>query len=184
MNVHSAWIFETKPCKLTYYQAVVEAPASASPFFPGIEMTNKKFTVREANGILPRVERTLGRLFQMRQKLNQIQRELRISNAAPEKEDFEVLIEDASMGVVNRRAALKSLLEAIDEEIENLSNFGAILKDIDEGLVDFQAHEDGRDIHLCWQVGEPEVTHWHHAEESCSTRSTLSQLDPDTDLIG
>ncbi|MGM0554751.1 MAG: DUF2203 domain-containing protein [Myxococcota bacterium] len=145
-------------------------------------MTKTCFTVREANSILPKVERTLGRLFQMRKQLNQIKRELQMADAAPEHDDFEVLIEDASMGVNNRRAALKSLLEAIDDEVDQLSDFGALLQDVDEGRVDFQACDSDGQIHLCWQVGEAEVAHWHPADDSCNARSDLSKLAPDTDI--
>jgi hypothetical protein len=144
-------------------------------------MSKSCFTLGEANDMLPLVERTLSRVFQMRRQLEQIQRELELANAAPEEEDFEVLFEDASMGVVNRRAALKTLLATIDDEIENLANAGAILRDIDEGRIDWRACHDGRDIHLCWQQGESEVAHWHDADDGCTTRNPLDELDPDVE---
>lgn len=53
---------------------------------------------------------------------------------------------------------------------------GAIVKDVDEGLVDFPALRQGQEILLCWRLGEDEVAHWHGLEEGFAGRK---QLDPE-----
>ena len=53
---------------------------------------------------------------------------------------------------------------------------GAIVKDIDEGLVDFPALRQGEEILLCWRLGEDEIAHWHSLEEGFAGRK---QLDPE-----
>lgn len=53
---------------------------------------------------------------------------------------------------------------------------GAIVKDADEGLVDFPALRQGEEILLCWRLGEDEVAHWHGLEEGFAGRK---QLDPE-----
>ena len=53
---------------------------------------------------------------------------------------------------------------------------GAIVKDVDEGLVDFPALRHGEEILLCWRLGEDEVAHWHGLEEGFAGRK---QLDPE-----
>jgi hypothetical protein len=53
---------------------------------------------------------------------------------------------------------------------------GAIVKDVDAGLVDFPALRDGEEILLCWHVGEEQVAHWHGLEEGFAGRK---QLDPE-----
>ena len=53
---------------------------------------------------------------------------------------------------------------------------GAIVKDVDEGLVDFPAVRDGEEILLCWRLGEEQVAHWHGLEEGFAGRK---QLDPE-----
>ena len=52
---------------------------------------------------------------------------------------------------------------------------GAIVKDVDEGLVDFPALRQGEEILLCWRLGEDEVAHWHGLEEGFAGR----RPDPD-----
>ena len=50
---------------------------------------------------------------------------------------------------------------------------GAIVKDLDEGLVDFPAVRDGEEILLCWRLGEDEVAFWHGLEEGFAGRRPL-----------
>jgi hypothetical protein len=50
---------------------------------------------------------------------------------------------------------------------------GAIVKDLDEGLVDFPALRDGEEILLCWRLGEDEVAYWHGLEEGFAGRKPL-----------
>ena len=50
---------------------------------------------------------------------------------------------------------------------------GAIVKDIDEGLLDFPRCAHGEEILLCWRLGEDEVAHWHGLEEGFAGRKPL-----------
>jgi hypothetical protein len=50
---------------------------------------------------------------------------------------------------------------------------GAIVKDVDEGLLDFPALRRGEEILLCWRLGEDEVAHWHGLEEGFAGRKRL-----------
>jgi len=50
---------------------------------------------------------------------------------------------------------------------------GAIVKDLDAGLVDFPAQRESEEILLCWQLGEDEVAHWHGLEEGFAGRRPL-----------
>lgn len=139
-------------------------------------MAKACFTVVEANGMLPRVEEAFGRLFQIRSQLSNIRRQLEIANAMPESGDFEVLVEDASLGIVNRRGAVKALRAAMEEQLEELRDSGVILQNVEEGRVDWEACDGDRKIHLCWQLGESEVGHWHDAQEPCDARASLGRL--------
>lgn len=54
-----------------------------------------------------------------------------------------------------------------------LSDAGIVLRDIDRGLLDFPALLDGREVYLCWELGEEEITHWHDLESGFSGRQPL-----------
>jgi hypothetical protein len=53
---------------------------------------------------------------------------------------------------------------------------GAIVKDLDAGLVDFPALLHGEEVLLCWRLGEERVEHWHGLEEGFAGRK---RLDPE-----
>jgi len=48
-----------------------------------------------------------------------------------------------------------------------------IVRDLDGGLVDFPALRDGREVYLCWTVGEPRVRHWHDLDAGAAGRHEL-----------
>lgn len=47
------------------------------------------------------------------------------------------------------------------------------LKDVKRGLVDFPALLDGREVFLCWERAEDDITHWHAIDEEFSGRQPL-----------
>ena len=57
--------------------------------------------------------------------------------------------------------------------VDAIHGRGAIVKDVDEGLVDFPALRHGEEILLCWRLGEDEVAYWHRLEEGFAGRKPL-----------
>ena len=55
-------------------------------------------------------------------------------------------------------------------EIERI---GAIVKDLDEGLVDFPSERDGEPVLLCWRVGEDAIRYYHGEAEGFAGRKPL-----------
>ncbi len=47
------------------------------------------------------------------------------------------------------------------------------LKDPERGLVDFPAQLDGREVFLCWEKSEADITHWHAIDEGFAGRQSL-----------
>lgn len=50
---------------------------------------------------------------------------------------------------------------------------GCILKGLDPGLVDFPHLRDGKEVYLCWQMGETEIRYWHDIEAGFDGRQPL-----------
>ena len=47
------------------------------------------------------------------------------------------------------------------------------LKDYYTGLVDFLCWMDGREVYLCWRLGESEVGFWHELDAGFAGRQPL-----------
>lgn len=57
--------------------------------------------------------------------------------------------------------------------IDELTDRGVEVKDIDEGLVDFPALRRGETVLLCWRLGEEEIGYWHTLEDGFAGRRPL-----------
>jgi hypothetical protein len=75
---------------------------------------------------------------------------------------------------------LQDVQEQLDVEVAGIARSvariheaGALVKDLDEGLVDFPAQRDGEEVLLCWRLGEEEIGFWHGLEEGFSGRRPL-----------
>ena len=53
---------------------------------------------------------------------------------------------------------------------------GITLRDIERGLIDFPALVGGRQVWLCWQLGETDVGFWHELETGFGSRRPLIEL--------
>lgn len=63
-------------------------------------------------------------------------------------------------------AQLKSALEVIQET-------GCVVKDLDMGLLDFPTLYRGREVYLCWKLGEPAIRYWHGTDEGFASRKAI-----------
>ena len=80
-----------------------------------------------------------------------------------------------------REDAYKLAMRRLSDLVEELHQAGVELRDFETGTIDFPAMGDEGEIFLCWQVGEPEVAHWHEADTCCDHRQSLESLP---ELIG
>ena len=52
--------------------------------------------------------------------------------------------------------------QEINALLLEIARLGAEVKDPDKGLIDFRTTRRGREIYLCWQLGEGDrITYWH-----------------------
>jgi hypothetical protein len=63
--------------------------------------------------------------------------------------------------------------ERLLEYEQELRKLGVELKDYYQGLVDFPCWMDGREVYLCWRLGEPEVAYWHELDAGFAGRREL-----------
>jgi hypothetical protein len=64
---------------------------------------------------------------------------------------------------------------ALKEAIERIAGMGALVKDLDIGLIDFPALYHGREVCLCWRLGEDRIRFWHGTEEGFRGRKPIDE---------
>jgi hypothetical protein len=57
--------------------------------------------------------------------------------------------------------------------LEEIQDLGVVVKDLDTGLVDFPSVREGRDVLLCWRLGEDEVAFWHGYDDGFAGRQPI-----------
>ncbi len=75
---------------------------------------------------------------------------------------------------------MEFLLQAVQEDIELVGQMGAVVKDVDAGLVDFPGRVEGEDVWLCWKRGEKKVHFWHALYAGYSERQALKRSEDRT----
>ena len=53
------------------------------------------------------------------------------------------------------------------------------IKDLQRGLIDFPAILDDREVFLCWERSENDLTHWHDLEAGFTGRQPLLEYSED-----
>jgi len=133
-------------------------------------LERKVFSVEEANRAIPRLARLM-KLLQERyrwlrghgQEIEYLVAEYNIINEGPvDPEYFQVL------------SSVRTALGEVNE-------LGAQVKDIKTGLVDFPSRIKGREVLLCWRLGESRGGYWHDPEAGFAGRQPLSEIPGDTE---
>lgn len=132
----------------------------------------KYFTIIEAERLLPGLEQSLrDALFhkaeaqQAHRDLEEVARRIRSSGGAQ-------VDPAAQLSLRSRRdASAAALADALDQ----IERTGALVKDLDIGLIDFMSRFEGRDVCLCWRLGESAITFWHGAEEGFRGRKPIDE---------
>jgi hypothetical protein len=127
------------------------------------------FTAEEANEALEEVRPLTEELVQHRRALVELQ-----------ERQSALTTRIAGNGGNVEPHELQNVQEQLDEEVAGIARcvariheVGALVKDLDDGLVDFPAKREGEDVLLCWRLGEDEVAFWHGLDEGFSGRKPL-----------
>ena len=75
---------------------------------------------------------------------------------------------------VTLRTDVDRIARRIAGYISELEGVGCTLKGFDDGIVDFLSKQDGRDVLLCWKLGEQEISHWHELDSGFAGRQLLT----------
>jgi hypothetical protein len=74
------------------------------------------------------------------------------------------------------RLRMQGLIDQMQAGVARIDALGITLRDIESGLIDFPALTSGRQIWLCWRLGEEEVGWWHELSTGFSDRRPLIEL--------
>jgi hypothetical protein len=73
-------------------------------------------------------------------------------------------------------ARIQAVIDQMQAAVERLDAWDVTLRDIETGLVDFPALVAGRQVWLCWRLGEGNVAWWHELTSGVAGRRPLAEL--------
>lgn len=123
----------------------------------------KFFTVKEAEAFIP----TLEGIFEAVAELS-AQAEVKAAALRKLAEDDS----DPAAAAIDR-AQLQFLAAGINEWMRKIAELGALPKGVQPALVDFPHHLEGREVYLCWRLGDKKITHYHGMDEGFADRKPL-----------
>jgi hypothetical protein len=126
----------------------------------------KYFTVDEANALVPRLTEILQEMRARLRELEPKRRELEAAGRRARGNGHNPESETIAAEVERLRRELQAGLNQINE-------LGVEVKDLQQGLLDFPALREGRQICLCWRLGEPSVAFWHDLDTGFAGRQPL-----------
>ncbi len=124
--------------------------ASISDYIPGV-VNKRVFSLEQANRSLPLVRRIVEDIREASGKV------------ADYQEEFERLAERGdSEGATQSMAALSKARQEYRAFCRELGQLGCCLSNGRAGAVDFPAVVGGKQVVLCWRLGESAISRWQY----------------------
>ena len=118
------------------------------------------FIREEAEALLPAVSLILRKIQEEREKMSIVEGELEV-------------LQIQSMGNGHHLQGRIQRLQRTIAEAVQLEQVGCELKDPDTGLIDFLSLREGREVYLCWRLGEDRIRFWHDLDTGFAGRQPL-----------
>ncbi len=135
-------------------------------------MSDRTFTLEEAQNLLPILESLLKQAIQSKQVIEEVDNEL-------QQTAHRVFLNGGMLLNVVRLARRKNerekAVQRLKDAISEIDATGVQVKDLDIGLLDFPCMVEGELILLCWKLGEEKITHWHSTSAGFAGRKPIDE---------
>jgi len=122
----------------------------------------KYFTLDEANAALQIIRPLMEKIQVIRQSILE------------QKPEAWAVIEKAAGNGGSKAASLLAMdFEQLDQYLHQIQATGAVLKDLNLGLLDFSAWRADHEVYLCWKYGEQDIEYWHEIDAGFAGRQPI-----------
>lgn len=133
----------------------------------------KRFSIDEANAMLPLVRSIVTDISDVfrsvtgrRADLHRLLRRGALTSGS--------LYDDE---IAESRSDLQEEYDRIWLYREELESLGVLLRQSEEGYIEFPTTVSGRDAFFSWRIGEEGIQYWRHADSPAATRKQVSPAD-------
>ena len=128
----------------------------------------RRFTIEEANALIPRLEMLIA---------DAQRAALALRSAMQEGDDASAVDARTTKDVLRVRPDLADEVHRLEWAVAEIEALGCQFKGLDLGLVDFPAQVDDTTVLLCWQYGEKQIAFWHRTDEGFANRRAIGAAE-------
>ena len=147
------------------------APQFSAPDSVRSSRPKRRFTLSDANRSLPLVKRVVGDIVKTHALAMKLQHEVERHPNGKQQQKQQQQQSPATL-----QEQLDTCMNKLEDFVDELSEIGCELKDYQMGLIDFVGRHEGRDVYLCWKLGEERITHWHELDSGFAGRQPVTKL--------
>ena len=129
---------------------------------------DKLFSVEEANMLLPEIRTILDEFKDRKKMFFELKEEIIELTEVVDSEEYR------SEELSKKERIMMATSKEIENLFEEIADLGCVVKDIDNGLVDFISIFKGRKVFLCWKKGENKVSWYHDMQTGFTGRKKIS----------
>ena len=133
-------------------------------------MSDRTFTLDEAQMLLPILESLLKQAINGKKLIEDVDGEL-------QETAHRVFLSGGMMlnviHLARRKAEREKAIRRVKDALAEIDATGVQVKDLHIGLLDFPCKVEGEILLLCWKLGEPAIAHWHGTNEGFAARKPI-----------
>jgi len=135
-------------------------------------MSNRTFTLDEAQSLLPVLESLLRVAMSAKKVIDDGEAEMQALH-------HRIFLNGGMfldiVPLARRKAERVKAEQRAKDALAEIDSIGVQVKDLGIGLLDFPCEVQGKIVLLCWKLGEKAITHWHGTEEGFAGRKPIDQ---------
>jgi hypothetical protein len=133
-------------------------------------MSDRTFTLDEAQTLLPILESLLKQAIHGKKLIEEVDAEL-------QETAHRVFLNGGTLvnvvHLARRKAEREKAIQRLKDVLAEIDATGVQVKDLDIGLLDFPCKVEGEIILLCWKLGEAKIAHWHSTTDGFAGRKPI-----------
>jgi hypothetical protein len=139
-------------------------------------MGDRYFTLDEVNALVPVLTMRMNYVLQLHGHLRSTCRSLVLQGVRVTPESLARGERIEAEGKAKLRVAhARGIHDAVRDAMASIEAMGGVIKDVEQGLVDFPSWLEGRkEVLLCWKIGESRVDWYHDSEAGFSGRQPVA----------
>jgi hypothetical protein len=135
-------------------------------------MSDRTFTLDEAQMLLPVLESLLKQAIQGKKLIEDVDVEV-------QETAHRIFLNGGTLvNVVHlaaRKASREKAIQRIKDAVAEIDATGVQVKDLDVGLLDFPCKVESEIVLLCWKLGETKIAFWHDTTTGFGGRKPIDE---------